>query len=50
MTTTTRRPRSGWRTRNGLKFKIKRSTRIRTVTYAWIIYKRQSDGRGEQKN
>jgi len=50
MTTTTRRPRSGWRTRNGLKFKIKRATRRRTATYAWIIYKRPSAGRGERKN
>jgi len=27
MTTAARRPRSGWRTRNGLKFKIKRAAK-----------------------
>lgn len=48
MATMTRRRLSGWRTRNGLKLKIKRAARRRTATYAWIIYKRQSAGRTER--
>jgi len=51
MATMTRRPLTGWRTRNGLKFKIKRAARRQTATYAWIIFKqRQSAGRGEREN